>query len=908
MAQEGQTATNPNTGERVVYQGGSWRPMGGGQTPVGLPVFRTPMSPQQESSEQRAQQDQAMQQENFQRTAANDAARLELARKQEERQAATDARKAAEDARKLQALGGAVDASVEQGKAASFYNRAMGSNTRFGELEAQGLEAPGLGRTIAQSILPESIVNTFTDDARQLGEAEQRNFIAATLRYESGAAIPDREFATQSRIFFPQPGDAPDTIERKRLLREEAIQGLRGAAGPAVANLRASNTGVASGSEQRGFSLSPEDESKLLAFAPDASSPAEIVAFARGLGVTIPQEEAQRAFDYYRQGGREAAQISYGAANRALAGERDTGGGAVDAAVRGIADTAALGFADELAAAGDTIFGSGTMRDNLARQRAIDATDEEVNPYARLGGQIAGGFALPVGAATGARGLARVGAIYGAGYGVGSAEGGAYDRLVGGLQGGAVGGAVGGGLGGLSRLIPRSGGGGPTGGRGADVMRAGQELGVEPIPAYVGGPFTGRLTAGAAQTIGGAGPIMRANQRIQQGAADVLSGIATTEGAPVRQEVLGETAQRAAQGYIDQSGRVGGELYREARNLAGDTRIQGRQALDTLDQNIAELAQTPNTSAPVVSGLQRFRDDLAVTLENGATERRRLPVDAIRALRTNVRAEAQTDALRATDYQRRANQVLDALSEDIASQLSPEARQAFQRADQAWAERLNVIDDVMSQVIGPQGDRSAEAVAQRLASMSRGDSARLRTFINNVNQEEAGVIRGSLIQELGRATKGQQTAAGDGFSLEKFLSNWDDLPDRTRQILFRGDSRQAIESLAVLAQGARNASGFANTSNTGGATNAAAAIQSISAITGWGTAGASLVLENITARMLASPAVARIIARPPSDRGRLIRRLTEAGVREPALAPDISRFVQALETGPGRAAAQEDSQ
>ncbi len=817
-----------------------------------------------------------------QQSLAIEAERLRLSQAAEARQQAEAARKAADEDRKRAAMGGAVDASVEQGKAASFYHRAVGSNSRFGELETQGLGAPSVGRTAAQAVLPDAVVNTLTDDQRQLGDAEQRNFIGATLRYESGAAIPPEEFATQSRIFFPQPGDSAATVDRKRQLRAEALEGLRGAAGPAISNLRAGEDSPTLDPNKLSVAQMAELEKQGYALDPQSGM------YEKGLsdGSVTDTSEVKPASPFT---------------------DSDRGGivGTIDSAVRGFADTVTLGYADELAAAGDTIFGGGTMEENLRRQRGIDAQDERVNPYARIGGQVAGGFALPTGAATGARGLATVGALYGAGYGSGSAEGSVSDRLIGAAKGAAGGAVVGGALGAAGRLIPR--GGGPNGGGGSAVAQAGRELGITPMAADVGGPMTGRLTSGVAQTLGGAGPIMRGAQRVQQGASDRLSAIAATEGTPVRQEVLGETAQRAAQGYIDDSGRAGGELYREARSLAGNTRIQGRQALDTLDSNIAELGQTPNTSAAVIDGLSRFRDDLAVTLENGATARRRLPVDAIRALRTNVRAEAQTEGLRATDYQRRANQVLDSLSEDIASQLPADAQAAFRRADNAWRERLDTIDNVMEQVIGPNGDRSAEAVANRLINMSRGDSARLRTFVNSIGQEEAGVVRGSLIQELGRANSGQQNAAGDAFSLGGFLSNFDKLPERTRNLLFRGDNRQAIENLAVLAEGSRNASRFANTSNTGGAVNASNAIQNASAIAGWSSLGGSLIAENLTARMLASPAVARILARPPVDKARAIRRFAEAAVRDPAIAPDITRFTQALESGSNRAAAQEDN-
>lgn len=75
----------------------------------------------------------------------------------------------------------------------------------------------------------------------------------------------------------------------------------------------------------------------------------------------------------------------------------------IDAAVRGIADTATFGMADRIAAGLGSLTGiGGTAGDysgNLARERAIDQADEIKNPGSRIVGQLVGGLTFPVGAA-----------------------------------------------------------------------------------------------------------------------------------------------------------------------------------------------------------------------------------------------------------------------------------------------------------------------------------------------------------------------------------------------------------------------------------------------------------------------------------------------------------------------------
>lgn len=136
----------------------------------------------------------------------------------------------------------------------------------------------------------------------------------------------------------------------------------------------------------------------------------------------------------------------------------------IDAIMRGAADTASFGFADEIAAALGAATGiGGTFGDysgNLDAQRTVDARDAAFNPGARLTGQLAGGAATGAGlartglsatanAARAGRGLPAItgasaaeGAGYGGAYGFGSGEG-ASDRLTQAGEGAAMGAAMG---------------------------------------------------------------------------------------------------------------------------------------------------------------------------------------------------------------------------------------------------------------------------------------------------------------------------------------------------------------------------------------------------------------------------------------------------------------------------------
>lgn len=70
-----------------------------------------------------------------------------------------------------------------------------------------------------------------SDDYQQLDQAK-RNFVNATLRQESGAAINDSEFKNAEKQYFPQPGDKPNVIAQKAANRATAVQAMAKSAGP----------------------------------------------------------------------------------------------------------------------------------------------------------------------------------------------------------------------------------------------------------------------------------------------------------------------------------------------------------------------------------------------------------------------------------------------------------------------------------------------------------------------------------------------------------------------------------------------------------------------------------------------------------------------------------------------------
>lgn len=829
---------------------GPWEKYGGSSAPAFVPLT----GPDPRRAEDRAYRAEDQQ---FQREAAERAERAEQrAERAEQRQMTRDQVD--------------VAAKVTEGerKASAFLTRALGANRSY---EDTGVGPRGLVGQFARDVAPD-VSNYFNSDERQVADSAQDEFIAASLRQDSGAAIPTDELEKQRRIYFPMPGDGPEALEQKRQARLRAIDGLVQSAGKSITPEQ--RAALEAYGDQLGAAVSgqglPKDLSEIVDRAVADEQP-------QGLAVDVSADPTPEEAERMRQSRRESEEF------------RNSSLGNVDAFVRGAADTVTLGLSDEIAAAGNTIFSGGTMAENLARERATDAYDAENNFYARTGGQLAGGLALPGFGATTAGQLARVGGGYGAAYGFGSGEGTVGDRLVNAGKGAAIG--VGSGyVFGLIGQGIRGGGGGGSRTRAVELAEAANRQGVDVLPADVGGPMTRRFTAGAAQLPFAAGPIVRGAERVGEQSAAARDRIAAGVGNAVDPVEAGEAAVAGSQRYISESSTRGGRLYQQADELAGDARIDPALARETLDASIAELSQSP-LGAP--QALTNLRQNLEGTFT----------VRGLRNLRTQLRDEFAATGLRGSDAERRGMEAVQALTEDIASGLvsqgNDEAARAYRVADQHWRDRLNVIDEVLKPIIG-DGSKSGEEVIRSIQGAARTNGARLGRFINALPAEEQATLRATLISQLGRASAGTQNAEGSAFSLGQFLTQWNQMTPRAKDVLFKGETRSALDDLAKVAEGSKAAGAYANRSNTGGAGNVA------SVLGGIGTAGFSIPAELITGRILASARFARFLARPPQDRGRAIKRLSQIAAREPSIAQDIIPLQRALEAAaPLRAAAEQ---
>jgi hypothetical protein len=875
-------------------------------------------------------------------------------------------------------VGPAATASEGERKSGGFYGRAMQAERNFANIDFDPTE-PG-----QQSVQGRGLVGQFVQDTspnflnslpagignsreRQLADQAERAFIAAVLRYDSGAAIPPDEFVQQGRIYFPRPGDSPEVLEQKARDRQMAIAGLRSAAGVMAglaeeefARLNAQQDGAANPAAPRaaedgyrfevanaaqgdvtGRRLPQGAQAAYGQFLASLDPAAPVEANARailgwwqqnGNGLTLPPDNAIEIAQARANGQiisgidyslSDAARIAELEGRAAMEGLRAPGSGgigqSVDAAVRGAADVPTLGFADEIAAAGDTLFRGGTMADNLDYQRYIDRRDEQFNPYARLAGQVAGGFALPFGRfGTGARGMAKEGAAFGAGYGFGSGEGDFTDRLATAGAGAAAGGVIGGGLG---AAVQR---GAPAVGRFLDGRRAQQaerqafadaaeRQGIDYMAADIPGATGSQLATGITNMTVGTLPLTAAAERavgtVQTARDRAAAGIGSI-GADAAD--AGNAARRGMANWRERSqGRVT-DLYAAipVEPTSDATLSSTRRALTELD---SRFSSNPQLAAAMRDPrISRWRE--ALSGDN------RLSWEDLQAFRTDIGELIEGAVMSESGGGQRLRRLYAALSEDMeatAAAAGPRALTAFRRANAYARGRFNRIEQIMTPLFGNADNRADEAAFRTLNNWaSEGASAdhvKLARALRTMPADEANSIRATIVSRLGRPSAGRRDGEGEGFSPADFVTQWNNLGDRAKSLLFQGEHRAALDDIARVAAGMKASTRYENYSRTG--IGVAALGNLFTASLSLLTTGASMGAQYGAGALLGNARFSRWLAgagkkpNPAAARAH-IDRLPAIARSEPLIAADVlslqQRLLEAFNAAPSRMAAEEN--
>lgn len=473
--------------------------------------------------------------------------------------------------------------------------------------------------------------------------------------------------------------------------------------------------------------------------------------------------------------------------------------------------------------------------------RGYQEAVREAHPVANIGGEVVGGFALPVsrlkqGAtiAEAAKHGAAAGAGYGALAGAGAGEG-AADRLGHAAVGGGIGGTLGGGLGAVAGRFAAPNGDAPV----SPIAEAADRLaettgGPVRIPyAAASDDFVVRQAGALARNIPLAGdPLVKAGATALDDIGRAARDVATAYGAPGR-AIAGD----AARADLAAASRAAGPTPEAIDAVVGD---QVAQRLAALGREAPAAADRADVGGRIVSDFDRFRrevlparadatfgevnralagDEIGLTATRdaidginrrlqqsgtavgagddvigrvvGLAQAGRIPYQGLRDLRTQI-GEVLAGRRDAGRHDRHVPEALyGALSRDLESHIANvddgALQQVWETANRVYRQGKSQTQDIGRVITEARTPEQVYDGVMRLASDGSGAGiGRLQTLMNALRPETREALTGTVLRGL---------AQGDPARLPERLAA---ITPNARRILFRdGDATLAgLQDLA----------------------------------------------------------------------------------------------------------------
>lgn len=447
------------------------------------------------------------------------------------------------------------------------------------------------------------------------------------------------------------------------------------------------------------------------------------------------------------------------------------------------------------------------------------------------------------------------------------------------------------------------------------------DLGIEP-PAGTLSRGAGSVQTMLANTPSGANVMHEQAQKVVGQITRAADRVVARIGTPVTDQTAGGVIRQAAResiAFIDDP--VIGQttkLYDEAFDLVGaETRVAVPAVSRLLQAMRVELARAPESLdeslSPAIRQLLAIQNDAA---QGG------IPFQALRDVRSEI-GRAMKDSLTTSVKQTNLKRIWGALTEDLsaaAKSTSDEAADRLTAADEAFRLWKVGSEELLDKLVKFDADEKAWKF---IWNSSRDGGTALTKLRSHFTNEEWDTVAATFLNKLGRATPSGQNAAGDAFSVNTFLTQWNKLAPEAKETLFGGgryaDMAGDLSKLVDAMESLKGMEKLANTSNTGHVLIGYATLSTIMGALGTlasgdvtggvAAAGASVAGPYAAAKLITSPAFVKWLATPVTRIQSLsshVARLAAIAEAEPAIREEIYQYMQAVRNAPNDQAQAEE--
>lgn len=373
----------------------------------------------------------------------------------------------------------------------------------------------------------------------------------------------------------------------------------------------------------------------------------------------------------------------------------------------------------------------------------------------------------------------------------------------------------------------------------ASTVRRFDQAGVDPMLAASGGKGASTMTNVVAENpfagVAVRGRLRNAVQQTDASAQGLAARYGETRGPQITGENVQAGVQRFARDRRDPTSFAAkaGANYDDVFNkldtvLAGKTDVGSSQistpATTRALQDITNSTQSASIGQLVADPtLSRVAQTLG-----DASAAKDMSFGDLRRLRTWVRDAQKDPELRQKIGPANLSKLEGSLTQDIyknAGDLgSPQLAQQLRRSDQYYAAGQSRITNALQSFADAQSGESAyNRVVQAAGSTARGDAQKLLSLKRSLAPDEWGDVASNIVSEMGKQGAGAAPAGESGFSVSQFVTKYNQLSLRGRDILFgtvggggakAAELRAALDNLASVADDLKGIEKGANTSKT----------------------------------------------------------------------------------------------
>lgn len=345
------------------------------------------------------------------------------------------------------------------------------------------------------------------------------------------------------------------------------------------------------------------------------------------------------------------------------------------------------------------------------------------------------------------------------------------------------------------------------------IIDVANKYNIRPTAGVIGNKMMQSVDAATQKLMGSVDTWQKSADEMMEGVGRMMDDFFGSMGGKVSPESAGQQIVNQAKKYVDNFKATSTQMYKEVENLIGpDGRVVAPRFNEFLAEYGERFAGDPGFAkllkSPLLADLAEAQgDDIAYS--------------TLSQVRTMIGNHIDDGTTIGDLAQRDLKRIYAALTEDMfegAASFGPEALKAATDANDFYKAGASIIDDIIDPNMKIGGQWATGLEAFKAFKRQVADPDKLKRLQQSGVLDESDLQAGgaALLDDLGRATKGQQDAAGTRISPSRIISQTDDrvIPQASQDILFTGSSKDILNDMRVFSEATRGVDSFVNNSNT----------------------------------------------------------------------------------------------